>query len=1131
VNGPSDTAQVEPPLSLMLRLNELCNHFEAAWRAGAPPRIEDVLDGFREAERPDVLRHLIPLDADYRRLRGEAPTSGEYLARFPDLPRAWVRRALAGVAASTLPGGPPGGPAEALPRRVGDYELLEVIAAGGMGVVYKARQVKLNRVVALKTIAAGRLASRTQVQRFRLEAEAAACLDHPNIVPIYEVGEHDGQPYFTMKYVEGPSLAAGLRPAGPRAEPRSAAKLMASVARAVHHAHERGILHRDLKPANILLARSDRLQAVGAGRPAEAGHYEPMVTDFGLAKRLEGDADLTLSWALLGTPFYMSPEQAAGRSKRLTTASDVYALGAILYELLAGRPPFVAEGEAAIRLQVIHAEPVPPSRLAPDVPRDLETVCLKCLRKEPQQRYGSALALAEDLQRFLDGEPILARPPAAWERASRWVRKRPGVAGLAAALVLVTAAAMGVVTAMWLDARGLNRELAHEQDKLRGALEDRGRAFEETDRALLREQTAHLLNRVGHAWFAQRDGDVGKALEVLDTVPPEQRGFESDYLRALCGRRMRVLRGHKGPVSCLALTRDGRWLASGGEDGRVFVRDVAAAEPARELRHPGRVSAVAVSPDGRHVASCGGPSLRLWEVSTGREVRTFARAPGPALRTVALSPDGKRLAGADAAGGVRLWDVEGGGQLATLEGHAGAVTSVTFSPDGDLLATGGEDQAVRLWAVATGVEVPASSLRAGGPVTGLAFDPAGTYLWCATGGKAPVLKRWHTKTGRAATLSHAPHNPFTGVALFPPGRLVAGSADGTVTGFDTTSGLRVFHFRGHSGAVRCVAADPRGAWVVSGGQDGTVRVWDLRAGLEARTLRTGKASVRALAFGPDGTSLAVGSGSTLSVLEVATGEETCSLAGHAGLVCGAAFSPDGTRLVSGSWDRTLKVWDVADRRAVHTLEGHAAEVSEMALSPDGLVAASAGMDRTVRLWDVVAGRLIATLDGHAEAVHGVAFSPDGRRLACGGKDGTLTVREVASGRPVWTLQGHGRRVGCVAFHPDGRWLASSGTDREGEGGSFTIKMWDATTGERLQDFRGHGGEVNALAFSPDGRRLASAGHDRAVKLWDVTTGLPALTLEGHQDKVFCLSFSPDGRRLASGGADGTVKLWEAPGGR
>ena len=329
-------------------------------------------------------------------------------------------------------------PASGLPSRFGDYELLELLGRGGMGRVYRARHLRLERVVALKMLVGGGLASEAELHRFRAETEAAARLDHPNIVPIYEVGEHDGCPYFTMKYVEGGNLADNLEKF--RGNGRRVAEVLSVLARAVHHGHQRGILHRDLKPANVILDAGGR----------------PHVADFGVARHLEKEAEHTRSGIVVGTPGYMSPEQAAGRSRNLTTATDVYGLGAILYELLTGQPPFTADTPTQVLRRVLETEPTPPHQLAPGIDRDLETLCLKCLEKDPARRYGSAEELAEELERYLRGEPILARPMGRAARVWRWCRRHPvpaGLVGSLAWLLLVTAGAALTVAQAQVDDR------------------------------------------------------------------------------------------------------------------------------------------------------------------------------------------------------------------------------------------------------------------------------------------------------------------------------------------------------------------------------------------------------------------------------------------------------------------------------------------------------------------------------------------------------------------------------------------------------------------------------------------------------------------------------------------------------
>jgi ABC-type amino acid transport substrate-binding protein len=404
------------------RLFSILDGYWEALRTGQSPPPDQWLSTHPEGQTAAADLHVVAALHEVRQVLLEdagAETTTEWLPADP-----------AGTAA-----GPPLPPDSQTGRRIGDYDLLRELAHGGMGIVYLARQRSLGRLVAVKTILAGQLASPREVQRFRSEAEAVAQLDHPHIVPIYEVGEHEGQHYFSMRLVEGGNLSQ--RSAGFRGDPRAAAQLMMTVARAVHYAHERGILHRDLKPANILLDQRG----------------QPHVTDFGLAKRVAGSdpsgeaAHLTRTGAIVGTPSYMAPEQASGQ-KELTPATDVYSLGAILYELLTGHPPFQAATPLDTLKQVVDREPARPRSLNPAVPRDLETICLRALAKEIPKRYPSARALADDLGRFLDGQPIEARPITATERCWRWCRRNPvlaGLSGLAAGLLVAVLVLLAIL--------------------------------------------------------------------------------------------------------------------------------------------------------------------------------------------------------------------------------------------------------------------------------------------------------------------------------------------------------------------------------------------------------------------------------------------------------------------------------------------------------------------------------------------------------------------------------------------------------------------------------------------------------------------------------------------------------------
>jgi WD40 repeat protein/tRNA A-37 threonylcarbamoyl transferase component Bud32 len=1032
---------------------------------------------------------------------------------------------------------------------VAGYEILEELGRGGMGVVYKARQIKLNRIVALKMILAGAHAGPQELARFRTEAEAVARLQHPHFVQIYEVGEQDGRPYFSLEFLDGGSLAQQI--AGTPQPPRGAAELVEILARAVQEAHGRGIVHRDLTPGNVLLTSNGM----------------PKITDFGLAKRLDsepGAAALpgrTQSGAILGTPSYMAPEQAAGNIKAIGPATDVYALGAILYELLTGRPPFRGETTLDTLQQVLTTEPVPPTRLQPKVPRDLETVCLKCLQKPPRKRYASALELADDLHRFLAGRPILARPIGAWERGLKWVRRRPAAAALVAVSFL---AVLSLVVVSWGYSAVLKSAAEREKQRAEEAVKAQDKALHQEK--IARESLAQERRSLHELYLTQAaelwDRDPSRGLALLQRFPTDLRDFAWGYYYRLCQRHRRTLAGHKSWVLCVAFSPKGRTLATGDEDGVVKLWDLEAGKPSASFQaHRLGVSSLAFSADGRTLASAGGDSTaKLWAVRSAR-LKATLKGHSDSVWCVAFSPNGKTVATGGIDETVRLWDAATGKQQKVLAEFQGWVNAVAFSPNGKRLAWACWNEAVKLIDLQSGLK--SSLLDHTHWVWSVAFSPDGQRL--ATASEDKTVKVWDltgTKPGVLRTFRGHLAGVLS-VAFSPDGRLLASaSGDQTVKLWDLVKmqerltlpvsegadffipllrdyalvGQEGVTLRGHTRPGYSVAFGPDGVTLATGSPDGKVKLWDaLKSG--ARTTRAPHEDlVRQVVFSRDGRQLASASwDQTVKLWDPATGRLRLTLRGHDHWVWSAAFSPDGRTLATGSEDRTVKLWDTATGRCRTTLRGHSGAVWAVAFSPDGRTLASASWE--VKLWDLETMTDRATLDGHTHQVRAVAFAADGKTLATASFDRTIKLWDLASRQVQATLQGHKHWVWALAFSADRTTLASASEDG-------TVKLWSLPSRKELATLQGHMAGVRAVAFLPAhptisskgaekesgvrGETLATAGEDWTIRLWDVATRKErSVSLRGHDAGVNSVAFSPNGRILVSGSSDGTVRFWEA----
>lgn len=988
----------------------------------------------------------------------------------------------------------------------GEYELLEEIARGGMGLVYRARQKSLDRIVAVKLMLGGALAGKEFVQRFRTESAAAAILQHPNIVAIHDVGVHEGRHYFSMDYVEGRSLAqlVGHQPLAPA----RAARYLELIAAAIHYAHERGILHRDLKPSNVLIDAND----------------QPRITDFGLARRLDGDSSLTMTGQVLGSPNFMPPEQAGAKRGKVGPPSDVYALGGILYYLLTGRAPFQADSLEHLITQVLHAEPVAPWLLNPAVPRDLETITLKCLEKEPSRRYQTAQELADELRRVLRHEPIRARAITPPEKLWRWCRRKPALAGALGFALAALLVGLAATSWQWLRAEAIAVKERHERERA-----------ETGESNVVHQLYVADMNLIQAAW---EQNNVGRMRRLLDeTASAPQRGFEWYYWQRQMHLELRALRGHTGPILAVAYSPDGRRIVTGSADKTARVWDAETGQESFPLEgHTASVRSVGFSKDGQWIVTGSWDrTVRVWEAATGRPLRSIV-ANEKEVFSVAFSPDGQRIVTGGQEEKARVWDANSGNELFPLAGHTNLVWAVAFSEDGQRIITGSWDQTARVWDAATSEHLR-TLIGHRGAVLSVAFSADGRRV--VTGGQDHRAKVWDVASGT---------NLFTlkghGAAIFSVSfsrdgkRILTSSDDQTARLWDAASGEELRVFKGHGSRIGSAAFSPDGQRIVTGGgamrfapegiafnpttgDDQAAKVWDATDTREVLTLSGHEKDVVSVDVSADGRFVASGSfDRTARVWDIRTGQEVSRMTGHEAAVRGVAFFPDGKRIVTAGFDGTARVWDIASQREIQQLKGHTNRVFSVEVSPDSRWIATSGWDHSVRVWDAATGQQRHRLDDPAPFIYAVTFSPDSRQVGSANVLGMARFWDPDSGRELPGFRDT-RNIWCLAFSRDGRRIVT-GTH------GLIAKVWDAASGQQQIILEGHSAHIHAAVFSPDGRRIVTGSVDQTAKLWDAETGSELLTLKGHSGSVFSVAFTPDGQRIVTGsGGDRTIKIWEA----